>query len=808
MNKSSAIWILLLSLCASSYGQLSFPSYYETTEFAFASPGALKFGLYGYDNPALLTYLHQPDLLFTWSDAEGKWSDFNRWGIFAAVPNFGFAVVKTKTPSASVTDYRLSTGFGERAFSTGLSFGWSGGDRGQFGRSNTLSLGTLVRPSQRISFGLVGTTATSGDASEAVADVAARPLANELVTVFADYAIRTGQSLQKGNWSAGVAMEPLSGIRIIGRYFDTKAFAVGVDFSLGRTGLSTKATYDRDGHHNYNTYGIRLGAYDRTVLARLSENRHYLDMNLNGPIKHQRFILFDNSNTLARILSAIDDARIDPAIAGIAINTSGLNANREMLWEVRDRLRHFKSAGKKVVIFIDTPSMDEYHFASVADRIVLDPTGLIVLEGYVTGRTFLKGTLEKLGIGFDEWRFFAYKSANESFSRETMSEPDREQRQKLVDDFYRLAKAEICQGRNFSSERFDQLVNDDVLFLASDALEKGLVDTLGRWEEVRKTIENLEGETKSLAGAGSIRRYNLPGDNRWGTKPRVAIIYALGVCAMDEGITARKLVKDVEAATDDARVKAIVLRVDSPGGDGMASDYIAEALRKAKKKKPVIVSQGYVAASGGYWLSMYADTIVAAPNTITGSIGVIGGWFYNTELKEKLGFSTDHVKAGKHADLGFGFSLPFLGIRLPDRNLTEDERGKMERGIKIFYKGFVEKVASGRRTEYEAIEAVAQGRVWSGYDGKEKGLIDVLGGLQDAIRIAREKAGIGSEEDVEVVEYPGPGLINPALFMPKLLGMEIPIQRDKMIEHLIFRMKHNGQPLPVMSLDEIELEVE
>jgi protease-4 len=491
-------------------------------------------------------------------------------------------------------------------------------------------------------------------------------------------------------------------------------------------------------------------------------------------------------------------------VAGIAINTSGMSAGRSMLWEMRKKLEEFKASGKKVVMFIDRPDMQEYHFASIADRIVMDPTGALMMQGYMMGRTFLKGTLEKLGIGYDEWRFFKYKSAAEAFSRDSMSAADREQRQKLVDDFYALSKQEICQTGRVTPGGFDRIVNNEAFLSPQEALAEGLVDTLGRWDDVAAMLKTMEGEGKALVGASSLEHFKKPYDNRWGEPSRIALIYALGACDMDEGIKARSLVKDVQAAVEDSRVKGIVLRVDSPGGDAMASDYIAEALRKAQGKKPVIVSQGSVAASGGYWLSMYADTIVANPGTITGSIGVIGGWMYNKDLKEKLGMSTDHVKAGDHADLGFGFTLPLLGIGLPDRNLTTEERGKAERWIRKTYDEFVKKVADGRKMTLAEIDSIGQGRVWSGMDGKRLGLVDVLGGMETAVNIARDRAGIADNEEATVIELPRPGLIDFSRLLPSPLPSGISLENDPWVEHLLFRLRHNGMPLPVMPLEDWE----
>ena len=565
-------------------------------------------------------------------------------------------------------------------------------------------------------------------------------------------------------------------------------------------GLTTQAHYDKDAKYNYNTYGVRVGAFDRTSLK--GRKNSYVGITMSGPVKYQRFQFLDNAHTLKNLLAAIEAAKQDPSVAGIAINTSALAADGEILWEVREKLRDFKSSGKRVMVFIDRAGMNQYHFASVADKIVMDTQGLIQLGGYVAGRTFLKGTLEKIGIGYDEWRFFKYKSAYENLSRDKMSDADREQRQKLLDDTYRLVKADICESRRLAPEQFDNMINNEVVYLAHDALAKGLVDTLGRWETVKEVIKNLEGAEKRYASIGSLEAFIRPTDNRWSEPPKIAVVYALGVCAMDEGITARRLVHDVQAVVEDRTVKGIVLRVDSPGGDPMASDYIAEALKKAKGKKPVIISQGAVAASGGYWLSMYGDTIVAAPTTVTGSIGVIGGWVYNKGIKEKLGMSTDLVKVGEHADLGFGFTLPFIGLGLPDRAMTDAERARMEYAIKSMYKEFVGKVASGRKSNSDAIEAIAQGRVWSGYDGLQKGLVDVLGGLETAIAIAKEKAGISKEQEVTIIELPRKGLIDFSQFMPKLIGVEVK-QKEPLLDHLKFLLQHNGHPMPILPIEDV-----
>ncbi len=789
--------ILLLLLTGISVYPQQFPDYYQQNRFGLTSPGAMKYGLYGYVNPAILATMDQPDLLLTWSTLKGEdWNAFNNWGIFAAVPNFGFAAVTQKMNGAVVTDYKLSTAMGNEAYSFGLGLGWSSGHQDYFERNTLWTAGLLLRPINYLSVGLIANWTSAKD--EYVIDAGIRPLGNELITLFGDYVYTEDQPDAANIWSAGVALEPYDGIRFTGRYFENEIFNVGVELSFGRTGIFSKSDFNEDGEYASNVFGIRVGAYDRNTIPKIFKKEQYAEIDLNGPVKYQRFKWFDNSNTLMDLLEQIDAAAKDETVSGIAINLSGMEINREMIWEIREKMLEFRAAGKKIYVYFDRLNIDGYYLASAADKIIMDPAGMVTLEGMLMGRQYYKQTLEKLGVGFTEWRYFKYKSAAETFSRDKMSEADREQRQALVDDFYALEKDGITSGRNITRTSFDDIVNNQVFLIYDDAKKAGLVDEAGRWENVKELVKKETGNDHFLH-PGMLEKFQLPDDNYWGQKPQIAVIYALGACAMDEGITARKLVKDVQWAVENKNVKGIVLRVDSPGGDGLASDIIAEALRKAEGKKPVIISQGYVAASGGYWLSMYGDTIVAAPNTITGSIGVIGGWAYNKELKDKLGVTTDYVKQGDHADLGFGFTVPLIGMTLPDRDLTKEEQARAEELIKKMYNEFVGKVADGRGRQFDDIQEIAQGRVWSGVDGKSNGLVDVLGGLDHAIKITIDKAGLTGKE-YDVIELPEPKWFSFDSFMPKLFGFDY--KEDLTFKTFKLRLQHNGEPMPMLPLED------
>ena len=784
-------FLLLGSVAA---GEQSFAPYGEQSEFLLSSPGGMGVGLQGYVNPALLAYVERLETNLAWSagSAAGK------WGLFTAFPHLGFGLIHRDLPGKNLVDYRFALATGDRRASLGFAYGWSRGKTHHLGRQNHFVAGTLVRPSPYLSAGLTFAATPGFSAREASLDLALRPLGHERLTLFAD-GVRASKKVG-GNtfWSAGVACELLQGVVLSGRYFDNRGIGLGLNLSLGNLGFQTQSRIPGEGESRFSTYALRLGSQEPNFLARrLGPKRRYLDLDLLGPTRHRRFLLFDRSHILSGLLELIDRAENDPAIGGIALNTSGMRINPVMAWELRAKLLEFKQAGKYVVAYLDRVSLSGYHFASVANRIVMDPAGAIALEGIVAGRTYFKGALEKLGIGFDEWRFFTYKSAFESLSREDMSTADREQWQALIDDFYQLTRAEICSQRRLDPGEFDRLVDEETLFLPREALEKGLVDRLGRWDEVKDAIEDLEGGERKLLEVAAYRR---PKDKSWGRKAQIAVVYALGICALEEGIKARQLAKEIEAVADNSRIKSVVLRVDSPGGDALASDLVARALKKCKEKKPVIVSQGYVAASGGYWLSMYADAIVAAPNTITGSIGVIGGWLYNRSLKEKLGLSTDHVQVGAHADLGFGMTAPLLGLQLPDRNLTDDEKQKTERAMRSLYADFVAKVAVGRGKSPGEIEPLAQGRIWSGQKALEKDLVDRLGGLDAAVRLAKEKAGLDPGADIHLVELPRPSLFDPALLQAGL-GFA---RNGPLFEYLRFRLDHNGHPLllmPSTSLD-------
>lgn len=803
--------LILAIICISAIGasaqekQRRFLSYYELSDYYYASPGAFKFGLYGFHNPAMTSYIHDADLALAVSQRRGDLNDFNNWGLFFGSENSSFGAVTTKYGGKSVTDYRYSLGFGDRSFSFGLGYGFCGGDVSAFGRSNIMKLGFLARPNRYLSIGFTETFALNGEDAETFAEIAVRPYPDILFTLYGDFAMFNDQNLEAAKWSAGASYEFIDGLRLSGRYFSDERMNVGVDVSLGRGGFGTQASFDKEGEYDYNSYFLRTGALDRSIFDVVKKDNDYVKLDLNGAIKYQKFIWFDDSKTLLDILRTLDLAKEKKSVRGVAVNASGMQCSYEIAWEIRNKLKELKEDGKKIVIFVDRASMMSYHFASVADKVILDPLGAIMLEGFSFGKSYYKKMLDNVGIGFEELRYFKYKSAAETFARDEMSEGDREQLQKLVDDWYEIMKQDVMESRELTSEEYENLINGKLLYTGQDAVDKKLADNLGRWLEVDDIIKEKDSGAGDVYDISALMEYNKPFDDKWGEpQSRIAIIYALGVCAMDQGIKARTLSIDLKKAIEDNSVKAIVLRVDSPGGDAMASDYIADLLKENAGKKPIIVSQGMLAASGGYWISMYGDKIVSSPLSLTGSIGVIGSWIYDKGLKDSLGISTDLVKRGKFADLGHSYSLPFIGIGLPVRNLNDEEREILKNSIMDSYKLFVEKVAEGRDMEYDEVDEIAQGRIWTGYEAEKIGLVDKLGGLSDAINLAKSEAGIDMDEDVAFVEFPKQTLFDFGSLLPKMIGVDVDIQSDK-LDALMFRVENFRSPMPILPLDYLDL---
>jgi protease-4 len=546
-----------------------------------------------------------------------------------------------------------------------------------------------------------------------------------------------------------------------------------------------------------------------------------LELNLGN--QSSQMYSMRNSPSL-EIFRVIERAENDKRIGGIILNISSFQEGPEVLWELRNALEKFKSKGKKICAFMSVADLDMYCLATVADKIVMDDQGGLMILGYVWGKGYVQHSLEKLGIGARELRYLEYKSAAETYTRDSLSDADRRQYGEVLDDIMNLTRDTVTKARSWTVDEFNGIINNEFLFSAKSALERGLVDYIGRKESVlnafkeitdSEEIENIVlfgDRDSSLSGSKSSYRPGKP--RRFSRPPLIAVIYASGVTDMERGIAAKELARTIVEVSRKRRVKALILRVDSPGGSAVAADYVAEAIKDAKARIPIVVSMGGVAASGGYWISMNANHILASPITLTGSIGVIGSWFYDKGLNKKLGFSVDTMQRGDHADLLSGMILPY-------RDLTAAEEARYQKYILDLYSDFVTKVAAGRGMEIGKVEAVAQGRVYSGFGALNAGLIDSIGGLDDGIRIARELAGIPANKQVLYREYPKPKFFDK--MMEQLLTSKILSSGSNstatpatvaavtfaadlflpgpLLEDLRYRIAHNGEVMPMLPLN-------
>lgn len=775
-----------------------FTPYAERTQFLPTPPGVSPTGLLGYVNPAILGRLPASESAMAWSPQRAGANVVNDWGMYSALPNIGFGVVRRHGGLADYREYRLGLGGGDGGSSFGVAYGWSSGDAAP---DPVWVAGAILQPSPAWSLAATWTSNFDGEAREFAGDIGWRPFGSPHLSLFAEGA-RGWDTGDESYWGAGVDVRLCHGLHVAGSYLDGGTVGLGMRVEFGAAGLWSQGHRDR--HRNSsgvdrirNLHLVRLGPQRGNVTAPLQrQQRTFLHLDLHGPVRHRVFPLFDDGHSLLSLLQTLQHVEQDPTLAGVAINLSGLRIDAAMSWEIRTQLQALRDAGRTVVIYIDRADLRRYHLASVADFVVLDPTGLIVLQGVAAGQIYLRGALDKLGIGSQEWRYHEYKSAFETVNRAGMSDSDREQWQALLEDDYGRARQDITDSRGLTAAVFDSLVNHVTALLPAEALAAGLVDTVGRWEAVERIVIR-RGGTGGLLQESDLQYAQV---EEWGAPLTVAVVYALGVCAMDSGIRARALAVELRDRAEDAGVDAVVLRVDSPGGDVLASDLVADAVAACRARKPVVVSQARLAASGGYWISMESSAIVATPATITGSIGVIGGWLYNQGFRERLGLTVDHLQIGDHADLGLGLPLPLLGIPLPERALTDEEMQRADRVLTSLYDDFVDRVAKARGHTPAQIDAAARGRIWAGTAAVEQGLVDTLGGLQTAIQLARDRAGIGAGREVRIVERPRlewfslrnwPGLMtgNPP---------RAPLPQPAWISWLRFRLEHNGQPMVLL----------
>lgn len=478
---------------------------------------------------------------------------------------------------------------------------------------------------------------------------------------------------------------------------------------------------------------------DRPIVERSSKN----------PFENLNIRKFKSNHPIGlnTIISNLKKAKSDENIVGVYMDVSTINAGGfATVQEIRNAILDFKKSGKFVVAYSDTYTQTAYYLASSADKVYLNPEGNLEMLGLKAQVMFYKGALEKLGINAQIIRHGKFKSAVEPFMLDKMSPANREQFDALLNSVWESISSEISKSRNISVEELNSFATNMTITDAKSALKAKLVDDLLYKDELIKKLSTFAKlEKDKEPEAISITKYDLVAakDEKF-SREKISVIYANGEVVMGsdgQNLSEKEISNAIRTARKDENTKAIVLRVNSPGGSALASDIIWREMELARKAKPVVVSMGDLAASGGYYITAPANVIFAQPTTLTGSIGVFGVLFdVQKGLKDKLGISVDVAKTHEHADLG-----------TPFRSLSSNENQVIQMEIERIYATFTGHVAKGRRLPVSYVDSIGQGRVWSGAMAQKLKLVDKIGGLNDAIA---EAAKLARMKEYRVVELP------------------------------------------------------
>lgn len=636
-------------------------------------------------------------------------------------------------------------------------------------KSGTMDEGNLVssllyRPANQLSLGYV-LTHPNDLSPQHRGGIAIRPFASTKMgnmlelTTDVGWGERVDEERGLIKPTVGVNTNFLGGFSV-GATYNVEDEEVGIRFSLSNLnaviGSISNLKENNDDSKKNTGYGyISLNSQIMgTIIG--TEKKQLLDLDITGTIVDENTKLdigfislkMDKNTTMLALLNKIKKAKDDPAITGIIFKNNNFGASFAKRQELLTALQEFKKTGKKVVFYYENISNANYAFAAnIGDKIYLNPEGMVQLVGIGGASPYIKGMLDKLGIDFYNFRSHPFKTAGNMFSEEEMTDSEREVMERLYGDIYAEMVEMIRAGRSHKlAGDVETIIDRGPYFIPKDALTNGLVDELVEWHELDEKLKKDFGThkvTKDMSDRIATE---------W-TKPgldRVAIIYASGNIVSGKGQTGKVIgstttAKAIRKARRDPEVKGIILRVDSGGGSALASHVIAEEVRlctTGENKKPVIALMSGVAASGGYYISTWADEIIAEPTTITGSIGVIGLVPNFTKLSTKVGVNWSEVKFGKNATLGSA-----------TREWTQAEQDMFKSFIKDSYDRFVNTVASSRGKTYQEINKIAMGQVWTGNQALQNGLIDKLGGFETAIESMKEKIGSGNE--IVTVTYHG-----------------------------------------------------
>lgn len=506
----------------------------------------------------------------------------------------------------------------------------------------------------------------------------------------------------------------------------------------------------------------------------------YLELNIYGEIAERSAedplskIFIGEPPSIEGLLNCIRKAKVDPKIIGMVIRPLGSDIGWAKIEELRTALFDFKSTGKPIYVYLEMSGNRDYYLSLVGNKIFGSPTGVLMINGFLGRGYFLKGLFDKIGVEADFIAHGKYKNAPDIFTRRNMSPAQREVINSILDDYYARYVQAIADQRSLQKDDVKNLI-DKGIFTIKDAYHENLVDTILYYNQFKDYLKDINDKKPRFV---SYRRYKKVPLSKLGIKPKqtIALIYGVGSIVSgigedtpaDDMINAEGMADNIREAANDTRVKGIVLRIDSPGGSGIASDIIWKEVAEAKQKKPIVASMSDVAASGGYYIAMAADSIIAQPSSIVGSIGVFAGKFSFFGLYKKLGITKEEIPRGKNSNI---FS--------DNSRFDNKQRQLIQKGVDEFYQIFIQKVAEGRNMSVEDVDAIAQGRVWTGKQAMGNQLIDQIGGIEDAINIVKKMSDIPHDQEVFIRKYP-----KQKSFINKILASGIKVKHHYLLELL------------------------
>ena len=630
-------------------------------------------------------------------------------------------------------------------------------------------LGTLWRPYNFLSTGL---TYTSDEIM--MLGFSIRPFNTHKFSFGFEYG--TNLDSKEIEEMAYIKLMDIKGIDLMGQYFSkTKEFNLNLGINLNNTRIN--ATHNSQFKNQINL-GFTYGAQKRKSIINKQEKKYIkltldnlfieelpnipkfnFDFNIPNPFSQNK----KNGTQLRTWIQKIDNLTNDPTIEGMIINLKKVEASFNKRTEIRDALQRFKNSGKKIIVYTEKSiSNMNYHLISIADSIYINPLTGVDLKGMKLEVTFYRGLLDSLSIKPEVFRVNkdgkSYKTAGDPILNTTMSEEFKENYNRLLDDLYSQFVSDIAESKNWSTEKTKDIINNGPYWNTQTAIDKGLVNGSKYPNEFRAYIKELTKDKKIINFSDIKDEKKYIYDWKQKEKSKIAIIYAVGGIVSGKSnpgpqgssiMGDKTIIKALQNVSKDKSIDAIILRIDSGGGSALASDQMWKEISNITNDEdnniPFIASMSGVAASGGYYIACEADTIIAHPSTITGSIGVISMAFNLSDFYKKIGINKEVIKRGDFSDL-----------YTQSRQWTDKERQKFINSTEDFYKEFKSRVINGRKQfdDIDELDNIAMGQVWTGKQALENGLIDVLGGTQKTIEIAKNMAGIDKNKEVDIVEFP------------------------------------------------------